>query len=363
MQKLALVGSGSGTRDLAPWDDLSFDVWVLNEAANLSWCKRWDADFQLHDEDIYTRLDNPKDETNWAWLQQSHGKPIYMQRVDSRVPDSEEYPLQDAIDLIGHKYLEATVCMALALAYLKGYEEIHIWGFEMSTSEYKTQAECFRFWIGFLMGRLGTDKVVLHCAQHLFEGPLYGYEGNYKFEPEYFADRMALLDTDWQNTDKILKFAQKNVERILMAHEYDKAMDCITAYQNAALLCGQNAGALSEADRYSKATIVDRTLLEHQIVQTAQDGDKLQEKMHMTAGKVELFVNLWIRTHDDRALKDIVDNVIIYGDLAYRVGVNHGAYVENMIYVQHLDQMIVANGGYIGPSPVQLPKMTMAVNA
>lgn len=147
---------------------------------------------------------------------------------------------------------------------------------------------------------------------------------------------------------------------MLLGNEYSKAMDAIMAYQNAAIICGQHAGALSEAERYSKLTVVDRTLLEHQIVQTAQDGDKKQEKMQMTAGCIELYYNLWNRSHDIRARAELAGYAATYGRLAYEVGVLHGGYIENMTYIQKYDQLLLANGGYMGPAPVLLPQMTMA---
>ncbi len=198
--KLAIVGAGPETRELAPFDDLSFDIWTFNEVAGGSpWCRRWDACFQMHKPEIYTAW-NRKHEGHWAWLQQEHGKPIWMQAYDDRVPNSMRYPLDEAIALVGYRYLTSTITYALALAAIYGYERVDIYGVEMSYSEYEYQAECYRFWIGFLKGR-GVE-VNLYSGAKMFEGLLYGYEGNIGFTADYFKARAAELDTQWSAAEQ-----------------------------------------------------------------------------------------------------------------------------------------------------------------
>lgn len=171
MKKLAIVGAEEHTRHLAPYDDPEYEIWVFNEWANADWCKRWDAVLQLHSEKIYAGK-NKKDPHHWEWLQQEHGKPIYMQKVDSRVPNSTPYPLQEIIERFGTRYFRATICYAIALALYLGYEEIHIWGVELkSHAEYKSQRDCFIYWNGVAGG-----KIKLHCCKGLFQEPLYGFE-------------------------------------------------------------------------------------------------------------------------------------------------------------------------------------------
>ena len=152
--KLAIVGSGPDTREQAPFDDPSFDIWIFNEAANAPWCRRWSACFQMHEPEIYAGH-NTKDPHHWEWLQQAHGKPIYMQEQDPRVRDSVRYPLEDAQALAGVQMFPTTFAYMAALAILQGYTEIRIFGVELSASEYQYQANGYLFWFGFLRGRLG----------------------------------------------------------------------------------------------------------------------------------------------------------------------------------------------------------------
>lgn len=188
MKKLCIVGGHPKTRKNAPWGDTSFDIWVLNEAAGKEGTsvKRWDACFQMHEPAIYQNKENTTDKNHWNWLRLFHSKKIYMQKKDSLVPDSVEYPLQEAKDLLANviqgeknmarlEYFTSSVAFAIALGIVKKYTEIHLYGFEMSSNEeYKAQREGFTFWIGFAAGR--GIKIEIHCADKLFQGKLYGYE-------------------------------------------------------------------------------------------------------------------------------------------------------------------------------------------
>lgn len=178
MKKLAIVGAEKSTRHLAPYDDPEYDIWVFNEWANADWCKRWDALIQIHPPADYKAYnpkkdpENVKDRDHWGWLKQKHGKPIYMHNVDPDVPDSVKYPLEGIIEKFQTRYFRATICYAIALALYQGYEEIHIWGVELSThAEFKSQRDCFIFWNGVANG-----KIKLHCSKGLFNKPLYGFE-------------------------------------------------------------------------------------------------------------------------------------------------------------------------------------------
>ena len=184
MKTVAIVGANEYTRHLAPWDNPNIDIWVFNEWANHDWCKRWDAVLQLHKPEIYQRLDNDKDPGHWAWLQQDHGKPVYMQEVDPDVPNSVRYPLEEInaeyLSTLTYKgipvnNLGCTASLAVALALYQGYERIEVYGIEMAhSSEYRSQRANFSFWVGVATGR--GVQVDLFCTHGLFHAPIYGYE-------------------------------------------------------------------------------------------------------------------------------------------------------------------------------------------
>ena len=181
--KLAIVGSEEHTRHLAPFDDPEYDIWVFNEWANADWCKRWTACLQIHDPQVYQNL-NKKDPKHWEWLQTPHGKPVYMQYLDPQVPDAVKYPLDEINQKFmanltwegkSQKYVRATIAYAIALALYLDYDEIHIYGVELTNhAEYRSQRDNFIFWNGVAIGH--GAKIDLHCCKGLFDKPLYGYE-------------------------------------------------------------------------------------------------------------------------------------------------------------------------------------------
>ena len=346
MKKLAIVGSGKNTRDAAPWDDNSFDIWVFNESGNHSWCKRWDAVFQMHEPEIYTGH-NTKDPTHWDWLQREHGKPIYMQEADPLVPDAVRFPLEDAIALTGLDYFASTFAYMAALAILQGYDVVHIHGIELSFSEYQYQAECWRFWIGVLKGKLGAENVVLHSGKSLFESPRYGYDGNFAFGADYFADRARLLDGQWHAADKNLRNMKKAIQKAIANKEYEKVQNLVIQFRDAALPMGELAGALSEAQRYQTFgdRYADRGGFEYAAAKAQREGDARRQMIWHLGGMVEYAWNAWKQTDSQQAKDQMYELIGRMGATAEGVGALLGVYKENIAYIMKYDEMVQANGG------------------
>jgi len=339
-KKLAIVGSAEG-RENAPWNDTSFDIWVFNEAAQSDWVKRWDACFQMHVPEIYTGH-NTKNPLHWKWLQEYHGKPIYMQRADERVPDSVTFPLTEAQALIGgRQYFSGSPAYMLSLALLRGYKEIHIFGVVLSASEYKYQAECYRFWVGFAMGRA---KVVLHSGENLFEAPLYGYEGNFSFGRDYFLTRATLLGNEWAAAEKNIKNLKSAIERAIQKKDFQKLPDLVRMYQEAAMLGGEKAGALAEAERYSAFGDrgADRGGFEFAAAKAQQEAEKNKILTYMQLGKVQFIFDF--AGGSGAWLNLFTDAIANLGKLAYDTGAHLGMFRENAEYLEKYDATALANG-------------------
>jgi hypothetical protein len=359
MNKLAIVGSGQETRNNAPFGDKSFDVWVFNEAAKADWCKRFDASFQMHEPEIYFGH-NTKDAGYADWLKAKHGKPVYMQEVDPLVPDSVRYPLEQAQALCGlDRYMGATVCDAIALALIQGYQRIEIWGVEMSYSEYQYQSACYRFWIGVARGRLGAENVVLHSGKKLFEMPLYGYEGNFVFGEAYFATRANRMGHEWDSIEKHLMNVKKLIEKRIQKREFGALMEAVTEYQEASIKGGELAGAISEADRYRDfaGRFADRGGFEFAAATAQNEGESLKEEMCKTAGKVEYVWNVWRQTNNPAAGQQLLTYIEKLGKQSYDMGARHGIYTENIGYILKYDDVAQANGAPIAPAPITMPTM------
>jgi hypothetical protein len=358
MNKLAIVGTGPLTRDQAPFEDKTFDIWVFNEAPMDDWCKRWDAVFQMHTPEVYTGH-NVKHPGYWEWLKQDHGKPIFMQHVDHRVPFSVCYPIESAMMLGGHKYFGMSMCYAVALALLQGYEHIEIWGVELSFTEYQYGADSWRYWIGLATGKLGTDHVVLHCGENLFASPSYGYEGGLHFGKEYFQSRVDYLNSSWVEYDHNLAVIKSKIINLVKTNRYELVADAITELEGMAQKCGEYAGALAEAEKYSgfSERVSERNDFEYAAAKASTDGEEKRALMYHTGGMVEYVWTLWKQTHDDKAKSQLLDLIGKLGELAYDTGAYHGIYTENIGYILKFDGMVQANGRYVAQAPITMPEM------
>jgi hypothetical protein len=233
--KLAIVGFASTTRDQAPFDDESYEIWTVNEAGNTAidafkWMKRFDRLFQIHPRWDFTRINNANDPNHWLWLQNISGKcqmcggtalmgdgkncpvceggiytpsetrswakVIYMQEKWKDVPNSVKYPLDEMIALNPRgKYFDSSLSYMLMLASTMGYKEIFVVGFEMAAqSEYFYQRANFEFLYGCLTAK--GQKITLPENTSLLKGKMYGYENMKTGYRQQLDMRLAILNNE-----------------------------------------------------------------------------------------------------------------------------------------------------------------------
>lgn len=358
LKKLAIVGSHPGTRDNAPWNNPDFDIWVFNEAAMANvldtpddpakqWCKRWDACFQMHKPEIYTSPFNRSNAGHWEWLQKQHlDRPIYMQEQDARVPNSVRYPLDQAVALTGEKYFTSSFAYALALAAIQGRTYIEIYGSDLvSNTEYSYQSECFKFWIAYLRGRGAT--VIMRCWDSAFVSPLYGYEGEVQLGSAFYRERANKINSQWQAADKNLTNIKRAIQRHIERAEWDKVKDLILSYQDAALNCGQYAGAMSEAERYAAygERAIYRQEYEFSMAKSQRDGEQKKVMMYHVGGMIEYVWNIVRQTDNPRAVNQLSEFLSTMGRHAYDAGAMKGVFTENENYMSTFDKLMRAAGG------------------
>lgn len=212
--KLILVGMNPNTRNNAPWDE-DAEIWVLNEMYHYDFLKRWDRLFQIHPKWDWDRRNNFNDANHPYWLRNQTdvcnfckgleevslqgnkvqcpecqgtgiyyppadrlGRLIYMQESYEDVPGAIALPLDEMIKQYGTEgedaYYTSTVSYMLGLAFLMGFKEIELYGFEMGTgTEYHYQRSCFEYWVGY--GRAIGIKIKAPGASVL-HGPLYAFK-------------------------------------------------------------------------------------------------------------------------------------------------------------------------------------------
>ena len=327
-----------------------FEIWVFNEYAQNPDCKRWDVLFQLHKSEIYTSLNNLSNSKHWEWLQQTHGKTIYMIDEDPRVPDSKRLPLeemQSEIPFMAQRYFELSASYALVYAVLYGYKEIHVYGMDLvSNTEYIYQADCWRAWLMWAWGR-GVN-IVMHCNEGLFGDHLYGYDGEIALSPSFFESRESFCDASWKAANKHMINCRKAVERAFeQGYKTDEIINLISTYKQASQDAGSEAGRAGEARRFKEfgERPIYRTDFERSAAQRNKDGEQINNKFLMTFGKMEYLFSVWQalkNKESENQLKYFINEMV---KLAYDLGAHLGGFQEDMDYIHELDKRIQAAGG------------------
>jgi len=356
MRSLAIVGSHPATRELAPYDDPDFEIWLFNEAAqNSDVYRRWDAVLQMHEPEVYSSEQNWINKDHWAWLQQDHGegKRIFMQDYDPRVPNSVRYPIEDVLSLVPYKYIRSSPAYALALGICLGYQHIQIYGSELSSNtEYRYQATNYAFWIGFAHGR--GINLELKCWESEFNGhPLYGYEGEIQLYPELFAERMKRHEQEF-NTHR--RSYERLVDKMLAAMQRNKFIqvsELMKETEKAAMQTGQAKGRLDEAKRYAgRINPISRQEFERTGAQAQADGSKMQQILWHENGKCEYVWNAWKMTGQLEALNQLKTFAHSRTQAAFDTGRLLGIFKENMDYMDQYDELVTASGGQRAVSSV-----------
>jgi hypothetical protein len=140
--KLAIVGYAESSKDLAPFDDPSWEIVGLNQLyRHIPRADRW---FEIH----HNFLDAVVEGTDhMKWLKEAQ-IPIYMVDRIPEIPNSVRFPIERVMQ--GHPdYFTSTVAFGLALAIEEGFKEIALYGIDLIVGdEYIHQRPCAEFWIG-----------------------------------------------------------------------------------------------------------------------------------------------------------------------------------------------------------------------
>lgn len=139
MKEIALVGRGES------WVDCPFDgeTWgtLSCYCTPILQNKHFDKVFALDvlDEELSRALE----------LAHKNGTPV----VSTHPYADEPYPLQEVLSKIYNKpYLQNSICAMIAMALLKGYDTIRIYGVEQAKGYYLLQRGATEFWCGVAVG-------------------------------------------------------------------------------------------------------------------------------------------------------------------------------------------------------------------
>jgi len=175
-KKIAIVGFAPSTRDLAPYNDPEWEIWVLNQyqsilpqggATNIT---RW---FELHQRD--TVLTNHRDAEYFKKLKESK-IPVMMCKKEEDIPMSEAYPLEEIIEACETDYFTNTISYMAAYAYYIGATEVAIYGVDMAQDEeYAKERPSVEYFVAFL--RAKGIPVYIPAESDICKAPyLYGFQ-------------------------------------------------------------------------------------------------------------------------------------------------------------------------------------------
>ena len=347
LRRLAIVGSHPATVANAPWNDLGVEIWLFNEAPQKTdKYPRWDACLQIHREEVYSSLTNWVNKDHWEWLQQDHGnKKIWMQDVDSRVPNSVKYPLDEILAMTPFRYMRSSPAMALALAVYLGYKHIEIYGSELSSNtEYAYQGPNFTFWMGYALGH-GVD-LQMKCWEREFFQPIYGYDGEWQISKSDYQTRFDMHRAAFDNNDRLMTKTVSRLHDAMLENKFDAVGKISLELEAIATTTGETSGAMGEAEYYlGREDMISRQEFERRSAQAQLDGERLQTERHHAGGKCEYVWNVWRQTGRNEALKQLRGFLDEKTKLAYEMGVKLGVYRENVHYIEQYDAGVIALGG------------------
>ena len=186
-RKVAIVGFAETTRDKAPWNDPTFEIWGLNELYMV--IPRADRWFEIHcDHNIRHSFRDPK---HWEWLKTCE-IPVYMTRKYKEIPTCIVYPKDKMLKMFGDVF-SSSIAEMYAYAIYEGFDEIHMYGVDMALKkEYGAQKSAVEYLHGLATG-MGIVTYIPIESDILKVGFMYGYD-----DPTPFAVKMKEKNIELQ---------------------------------------------------------------------------------------------------------------------------------------------------------------------
>lgn len=219
MKKIAIVCGAPSSEFLAPYEDESFEIWVLGNRLDRHLDKRVTRVFEIHDD--LSEHDNPQAYAQWLVEQ---GFPLIVGEKFPITGDNiKEYPYKEVEALYGSLYLTSSPAYMMALAILEGAHHIGVYGVDLATDdhEYFWQRPCMESWIGFAKGK--GIKVTIPDVSHIgkaaySEGRDWGGKMDFAqppFTKAEFEDMAAMHKTHIEQCNGQIR----QIEQKIAAHD------------------------------------------------------------------------------------------------------------------------------------------------
>lgn len=194
------------------------EVWCINALGNIFEC---DLIFHMDDVRIQEIRAAAKPQSNiaamLAWLKTTK-TPVMTSRPHEDYPALIPFPLEDALNILGHDYYNNTGAYAIAYAIMQGAGKISLFGMDYTysnTHKAERGRACVEFWLGYAHA-LGIKinlpaSTSLMDAFHDRESRIYGYD-------------TVKIHFNMQD-DGCVRLGFEDVERLPTAEEIEKSYD------------------------------------------------------------------------------------------------------------------------------------------
>lgn len=231
-RKIAIIGKAPSSRLLAPYDDVSWDIWSLSD--NFTILPRWTAWFELHDLDRYRGL--YPDYYDWMCaLPANPERPLYVKELRPEMPGAVLFPKDEIVKRFGAYFTNSIswmICLAIEQLIPTRDNQtlivepgaIGLWGVDMAqNTEYAHQRPSCEYYMGWAKG-LGIDLVVPDECDLCKTARLYGFEGQtgpldikIRARQRELTDRKTKCEHDLSQADKAV-FSLAGALQELAAH-------------------------------------------------------------------------------------------------------------------------------------------------
>jgi len=159
-RKVAIIGGGPSRRR-APFSDPTWEIWGFS--SRLWSPPRIDRWFEIHAmtdlrQQLSWRKKGRRSFGGYMRFMRNLDCPVYMQRVNPRIPTSVEFPLEVLLNEFGRCFT-STAAYMIALAIHEGYDVIGLWGVDLRGSEYRRYRPAIKYLLGVARQR-GIELVL-----------------------------------------------------------------------------------------------------------------------------------------------------------------------------------------------------------
>lgn len=195
-RKIGVLGKAPSSLAAAPFSDTSWELWTINNAAQMGVVPRWDRQFELHPIEWTKR---PEYQGYYQWLCDQKEKPVYVREPTPEIPSHVVYPVREIVQMFGTRYFTNSISWMIALAIAEGASEIGLWGVDMAMhavglkeSEYASQRPSCEFFIGVAAG-LGIPVHIPPSSDLMKASFMYGFDAE---QNDAFANKMSVREKE-----------------------------------------------------------------------------------------------------------------------------------------------------------------------